>query len=997
MKSALGWQPAAKMRVAIINFTQDLSSVLTDPRRTKGETTVFFTRHWGDGFVPRKDIPPSAHIPKVNADTFKHYLATTAKKHKHYLKSKRALRKALALHSRDVDLTSSDVPSLFLASDFTLKDPATFEAVFLEPLEGAIDRTTSDSELKKLFAGSVSSSRPSLSRAPSTSSVVSSQSSQVAFESTERSYRPHQVLHNKLEYYHDVVGGLLNNELSDKGEEFWKTVNSYGTLNEELADALDKVKEIRSYLNTVKTKVYDRTQHILALQRARENRLKLLSRLEDIACLRDAQSTVQMLLNQNDYLKALECIETAQEVLSSELKGVVCFRHLNSQLNELHRAIGRMLLDEFVTIVQREFGRPFDREMESGYHDSGLQIYTRGLIRCDEYRFMTVLRSEIVEAVKMTIRTVVKNRLVECEAMIPDYDPSLSLGEQMRQMSFTQWLDTLEAIFTSLYYLCMRVSSIQTIIVDNAIRVQNQRRLQQKNLSDAKAGNGCVNNNVLVPEAPEMALKTNGNGIDGQAETSEDEKCDGNGGILMENGTKQGDVVENGERSTKFEQSPMENGISSSRNGENGASSQSNFAVAFLSQPCRNLDQLKEAAPFLVEHAILASEERVSKRLTNKYKDKFLERCSADQFCQFESLVRTFIKKSRSLVPTTSALSLANGPEGLTPQRSPLMGTIQLQTAKFIVSFQENSKQKLSHVLDVEKWRPTEVPAHFQKIIDDFVENGVLRDSSTSNPSTASSSTVTSPEPQESKQYLEVGEDKYCTVGACLLMLKTMAQYCTVLAHFNQSAPELLMHMVGLLKHFNSRTCQLILGAGALQLVGLKTISVKTLGLTVRCLQLVSRFIPVVKQEFLNALPPDKQNLGRHFDLTLRDYTDHVDEIYNKLVSVVDQHLLSGLAQWSLSSNSPSAAFQHIIRQIGKFYNGFSSVMPPKDTTLLLRRIHENFKVHLAEKMIEKGISPHDALHYGMAVQEFNYYMENMRSLPDCLEFPDDSLASLPL
>ncbi|CAD5225421.1 unnamed protein product [Bursaphelenchus okinawaensis] len=1037
------------LRRVCMNYTQDLSSVLTDSRRTKTEATVFFTRHWGDGFVPKKEIPPSSHIPKVNADTFKHYLATTAKKHKHYLKSKRALRKALALHSRDVNLTSSDVPSLFLSSDFTLKDPSTFESVFLEPLEGSIDRTASDAELKKLFAGSVSSSRPSLSRAPSTSSVVSSQSSQIAPDSTDRSYRPYQVLHNKLEYYHDVVGGLLNNELSDKGEEFWKTVNSYGTLNEELADALDKVKEMRNYLNTVKTKVYDRTQHILALQRGRENRIKLLSRLEDIALLRDAQATVQMLLNQSDYPKALECIETAQEVLRSELKGVVCFRHLSSQLNELHKAIGKMLLDEFVTIIQREFGRPIEKEGDAAYQESQLQIITHGLIRCDEYKFMTILRSEIVEAVKMTIRTVVKNRLVECEAMIADYDPSLSLGEQMRQMSFNQWLDTLEAIFMSLYYLCMRVSSIQSMILDNADRVHSIRQLRKKNSAlesksstaqEPKIANGHINRSekgekkVNIEEDNEEideendkegeeeaesngVKEENGKGegekeemkakhdevkekVDETKETNKEikkkqEEMKENGKEVKETGENHEQSKQNGDILTENGQMNMQNGLAKDQNGlKNGT--QSNFAVAFLSQPCRSLEQLKEAAPFLIEHAILAAEERVSKRLGNKYKDKFLERCTSDQFCQFESLVRSFIKQSRSLVSTSSVLSLSNGSEGLTPQRSPLIGTIQLQTAKFIISFQESCKQKLSHVLDVEKWRPTEVPYHFQKIIDDFLENGVLRDSSSTS-TTESSSTVTSPEPEEPKLYLELGNEQYCTVGACLLMIKIMAQYCTVLAHFNQSGPELVIHLVGLLKHFNSRTCQLILGAGAMQLVGLKTISVKTLGLTVRCLQLVSRFIPLVKTEFLNALPADKQNLGRRFDLTLRDYADHIDEIYNKLVLVVDQHLLSGLEQWTLSSNTPSNAFQHIIRQIGKFYNGFSSVMPPKDTTLLLRRIHENFKVHLAEKMIQKGISPHDALNYGMAVQEFNYYMENMRSLPDCLEFPDDSLASLPL
>lgn len=48
--------------------------------------------------------------------------------------------------------------------------------------------------------------------------------------------------------------------------------------------------------------------------------------MQDMACLRDAQLTVQMLLNQNDYPKALECIETAQDVLSNELRGVICFR-----------------------------------------------------------------------------------------------------------------------------------------------------------------------------------------------------------------------------------------------------------------------------------------------------------------------------------------------------------------------------------------------------------------------------------------------------------------------------------------------------------------------------------------------------------------------------------------------------------------------------------------------------------------------------------------------
>jgi hypothetical protein len=65
-----------------------------------------------------------------------------------------------------------------------------------------------------------------------------------------------------------------------------------------------------------------------------------------------------MLLNQEDISRALECIHTAQEVLGNDLRGANCFRHLGSQLEEMTRMIGKMLIEEFESIVQREFAWP---------------------------------------------------------------------------------------------------------------------------------------------------------------------------------------------------------------------------------------------------------------------------------------------------------------------------------------------------------------------------------------------------------------------------------------------------------------------------------------------------------------------------------------------------------------------------------------------------------------------------------------------------------------
>jgi hypothetical protein len=63
----------------IFSFTQNLASVLARPNQTRHEIQVFFTRHWGESYVPQTSASAAPSIPKVNSDQFKHYLATTAK------------------------------------------------------------------------------------------------------------------------------------------------------------------------------------------------------------------------------------------------------------------------------------------------------------------------------------------------------------------------------------------------------------------------------------------------------------------------------------------------------------------------------------------------------------------------------------------------------------------------------------------------------------------------------------------------------------------------------------------------------------------------------------------------------------------------------------------------------------------------------------------------------------------------------------------------------
>uniref|UniRef100_A0A0M3J031 Vacuolar protein sorting-associated protein 54 (inferred by orthology to a C. elegans protein) n=1 Tax=Anisakis simplex TaxID=6269 RepID=A0A0M3J031_ANISI len=112
--------------------------------------------------------------------------------------------------------------------------------------------------------------------------------------------------------------------------------------------------------------------------------------------------------------------------------------------------------------------------------------------------------------------------------------------------------------------------------------------------------------------------------------------------------------------------------------------------------------------------------------------------------------------------------------------------------------------------------------------------------------------------------------------------------------------------------------------------------------LSSRCLQLILRFIPYLKADFEKQLSAGKQNQLRHVTHIMRletfekyycyvqfeDYNDHIDEIVNKLISVIEHHTVAQLQQWEPKGSVPSAAFQQISKQLGKFYGGLTGIMP---------------------------------------------------------------------
>ena len=116
-----------------------------------------------------------------------------------------------------------------------------------------------------------------------------------------------------------------------------------------------------------------------------------------------------------------------------------------------------------------------------------------------------------------------------------------------------------------------------------------------------------------------------------------------------------------------------------------------------------------------------------------------------------------------------------------------------------------------------------------------------------------------------------------------------------------QASTEIGIKASELLKLFNSRTCQLVLGAGAVSVAGLKTITIRNLAVTRASLALAALLIPGVKQHLMKLATSanEKQSSFRNFDNANKDFQEHLAELDKKIVQVVDAALNQQLANWT--------------------------------------------------------------------------------------------------
>ncbi|XP_028161268.1 vacuolar protein sorting-associated protein 54 [Ostrinia nubilalis] len=288
---------------------------------------------------------------------------------------------------------------------------------------------------------------------------------------------------------------------------------------------------------------------------------------------------------------------------------------------------------------------------------------------------------------------------------------------------------------------------------------------------------------------------------------------------------------------------------------------------------------------------------------------------------------------------------------------------------KYIQILHTDRRSQLTSTLNAERWKSAEVPCELQNIIDKICENSEIP------------STLLYQSGKPDGKYLIINNESYAVVGTVQLLIKILLEYCEATKQSPVIVQYIIHCMIELIRLFNSRCCQLVLGAGAIQSAGLKTISTSNLALVSRSLQVILWLLPLIKKLLENLHSAELSLHLTGFSNMESDIVSHKNEIESKICLIVSNMLSSQLSGWDAKPPVPSQTFRNISKHLVKLHEALIDILPIEQIRTIYKRVHENFKDKLREQLIKMNIVANGSPQHGVVTSELTFYLQTLKTL----------------
>ncbi|KAK8500311.1 hypothetical protein V6N13_008827 [Hibiscus sabdariffa] len=815
------------------------------------------------------------------------------------------------------------------------------------------------------------------------------------------------MLQEKLSHYLDVVELHLVKEISLRSNSFFEAQGQLEDLNVKIVEGCHRIRDLKETIRLVDTDLVDSARQIQELNATRTNLLALQHKLKLILSVNQALSALKLLVASAECAGALDIIDDLQHLLDGDqLTGLHCFRHLRDHVVASVDSINSILSAEFMrasihdagdkdavillkakarasySLNGEDVGVKLDEEESTNFRDRLLPLII-GLLRTAKLPIvLRNYRDALTADMKTAIKTAVAELLPVLVGQPPESDMGtertmdadgggLSLASKLRSLSSGSIVQLLAAIFKIVQAHLVRAAEVKKAI-----------EWVMCNLDGHYAADSVAAAIALGAMAAESSHESNGQVPSLPANASL--------------------------RSTS-------KSLSSQGKGSD-APSPSNLSKNFRA------DVLRENA-----EAVFAACDAAHGRWAKLLGVRALlhPKLRLQEFLSIYNITQEFITATEKI----------GGRLGYS-----IRGTLQSQAKSFLDFQHESRMTKIRAVLDQETWVEVDVPDEFQAIafslfdseskdnaesnmaesisregsqvaetgsrgsLEQIDSSGTTavnaaqgkaevteRKNSDAVTSSQSKSSNTKERGKNATQTLEYGGVSYHMVNCGLILLKMLSEYIDMNHLLPALSLEVFHRVAEILKFFNTRTCQLVLGAGAMQVSGLKSITSKHLALASQVISFTYAIIPELKQIlFLKVPEPRKSLLLSEFDRVAQDYKVHRDEIHTKLVQIMRERLLvhlRGLPQivesWNRPEDAdlqPSQFAKSLTKEVGFLQRVLSRTLHEVDVQAIFRQVVVVFHSQISEAFSRLEISTpqaKDRLH-----RDVTHILGCIRSLP---------------
>lgn len=334
----------------------------------------------------------------------------------------------------------------------------------------------------------------------------------------------------------------------------------------------------------------------------------------------------------------------------------------------------------------------------------------------------------------------------------------------------------------------------------------------------------------------------------------------------------------------------------------------------------------------------------------------------------------THLELIRFLRYFTLNLHFANECEAISGRSgTPLKDEVNNQIKEFVRNHGDAEQQKLAKGMESDQWGAT-----------DFSEkqNTQLKrilDSSTSDPTEWTVGTqVWMPWPDDEETNGEeqtpssngagkakavIDSESFVLPNSAIYCMDGMSNFMHLVVGIPSITSDVAKSLVKYLQFFDSRCKQLILGAGATKSAGLKNITTRHLASSSQALSFVATLVPYVR-EFVRRHAGSGAALSGlmgEFDKVKRDYQEHMQTIFDKLVEIMSGRAAAHARatktiDWEKEQSGAHAYMETLVKETSLLYRNLIKHLSEDTVRLIMIPVFVSFKEQFGSEF--RGVAP---------------------------------------